>query len=67
MITIYSEMFKTRKDIHDLKLKLKELNELSKNKETTEILCQIEDITEQIQHLKIRITVLERLTEKFKL
>jgi flagellar biosynthesis chaperone FliJ len=58
-------MFKVRKDIHDLKQQLNFLNETCQKKGSSDIYRQIEETTEQLQHLRVRMHILEKLCGKF--
>ncbi|MEW5818707.1 MAG: hypothetical protein AB1782_00825 [Cyanobacteriota bacterium] len=64
-MTIYNEMFKVRKDIQTVKKQINELVEESKKKGTPKIHAQIEELTQQLEHLKVRVCILEKLSGEY--
>ena len=64
-MTIYNEMFQVRKEIQQYKKRLNDLTEASKTKGSPSIHEEIEEVTQKLEHLKVRMCILEKLTGNF--
>lgn len=64
-MTIFNEMFRVRKDIQTLKQRLTFLNEESQTSGSIKIHNEIEEVTEKLEHLKLRMQILENLSNDY--
>lgn len=61
-MTIYNELFKVRKDFQTVKRRLNELHEQGQKRGSQQIEREIQELTCQLENLKVRISILEKLT-----
>jgi hypothetical protein len=64
-MAIHNEMFRVRKDIHNLTRELDVLNQSCMTKSNANIQEQIDVITEQLENLRLRMHILEKITPQF--
>ena len=64
-MTIFNEMFGVRKEIQELKQRLAFLNEESQSSGSLKIHNEIEEVTSKLEHLKLKMQILENISTEY--